>query len=110
MEDQPACCRPTQNRSTTLRKGGPQRAMPLRLGKEIQAMLRPQLTTPQSIAEKGALHLQGSISKIVADPIGRGVRARNRSRTFARSGSRPPGPDLGQLARCNAIQLGSAWW
>src|SRR5665811_455415 len=44
MEDQPACCRPTQNQSTKLRKGGPQRAMPLRLGKEIQAMLWPQLT------------------------------------------------------------------
>ena len=44
MEDQPACCRPTQNQSTKLRKGGPRRAMPLRLGKEIQAMLWPQLT------------------------------------------------------------------
>src|SRR5258706_10733043 len=106
MEDQPTCCRPTQNQSTKLRKGGPKRAMPLRLGKEIQAMLRPQLTTPQAIAEKGAL--SPPISKIVADPIGRGVRARNRSRTFARPGSRPPGPDLGQLARCNAMQLGLA--
>src|SRR5258708_772225 len=66
-------CRPTQNRSTTLRKGGPQRAMPLRLRKEIQAMLRPQLTREFSLhatsSPRKALHcLVDSEIRIDADP------------------------------------------
>ena len=73
MEDQPACCWPTQNQSTKLRKGGPRRAMPLRLGKEIQAMLWPQLTGEFSLdatsPPRKVLHcLVDSEIRIDADP------------------------------------------
>src|SRR5258705_11943519 len=72
MEDQSASCRPIQNRGTKLRKGGPQRAMPLRLGKEIQAMLRPQFTGEFSLdatsSPRKVLHCLDSEIRIDADP------------------------------------------
>src|SRR5258705_11520203 len=72
MEDQSASCRPIQNRGTKLRKGGPQRAVPLWLRKEIQAMLRPQLTGEFSLdatsSPRKVLHCLDSEIRIDADP------------------------------------------
>src|SRR5258707_5731458 len=73
MENESASCRPIQNRGTKLRKGGPQRAMPLRLRKEIQAMLRTKLTGEFSLdatsPPRKVLHcLVDSEIRIDADP------------------------------------------
>src|SRR6478672_1715034 len=72
MEDQPTCCRSTQNQSSKLRKGGPERAVPLWLRKEIQAMLRPQLTGEFKLdatsSQRKVLHCLDSEIRIDADP------------------------------------------
>jgi hypothetical protein len=72
MEDQSASYRPIQNQGPKLWKGGPERAVPLWLRKEIQTMLRPQLTGEFSLdatsSPRKVLHCLDSEIRIDADP------------------------------------------